>query len=228
MVPDHGGASMPQKWAVVSIAVAFLSVGTVIGTLIAPGSLVAALEPERLGQPKEFREARAPRIAYVNIAKVLRDYRRASAEGSKITRKRQAYAEKIKPLRDSLAKLSLRIQRSIILEEKEQLQKEALAINRQIEDLDREAQKIVGELTDRTIIEVYDQIQGTIAALANERGLDVIEAYPDASTPEDARKPPFISLKLQTPALMPYYVRKEFDLTDEVIGRLNRNYPPDI
>jgi hypothetical protein len=30
---------------------------------------------------------------------------------------------------------------------------------------------------------------------------------------------------LQTPALMPFYLKPEFDLTAEVVERLNKKYP---
>ena len=32
-------------------------------------------------------------------------------------------------------------------------------------------------------------------------------------------------LKLQTPAMTPYYLNPELDLTSEVIARLNKKYP---
>jgi hypothetical protein len=32
---------------------------------------------------------------------------------------------------------------------------------------------------------------------------------------------------LQTPALIPYYLKPELDLTDDVIERLNKKYPPE-
>jgi hypothetical protein len=33
-------------------------------------------------------------------------------------------------------------------------------------------------------------------------------------------------VKLQTPALTPYYCEPELDLTDEVIARVNKKFPP--
>lgn len=48
--------------------------------------------------------------------------------------------------------------------------------------------------------------------------------YPDASTPEDEKKPAVAQLKLQTPALIPYYHRN-MDITDVVIKTLNTRHP---
>jgi len=83
------------------------------------------------------------------------------------------------------------------------------------------------EMIDRTIVDVYQRIQSTIDEIARERGLDLVLVYPDASNMGDDGKPAIAQLKLQTPALMPFYVRKELDQTDDVIERLNKNHPPE-
>lgn len=181
----------------------------------APG---AANPPSASPQPSR------PRIALVNIAKVLREFNKANADGQTITKKRQEYVDKVKPLRDKLAALSKSMQTTPNLTEKERLQKEAVAVNRMIEDLDQEAQRVLGELTDKTIVDVYQSIKTTINDIAVANNLDLVMCYPDASSPEDEKKPALAQIKLQTPALIPFYHRG-MDITDVVVVTLNRRHP---
>jgi Skp family chaperone for outer membrane proteins len=159
----------------------------------------------------------------VNIAKVLREYKRAAAQGKAITAKKQEFADRIKRMRESLANKSRQIQSATDEKEKSLLQKEGKALSREIDDLTEEAERVLSELSDRTIIDVYKKIRDAIVALAKGRGLDVVQCYPDAATPEDEKKPALAQLKLQTPALIPFYLNKEFDLTERVIEDLNKS-----
>jgi len=204
---------MSRKWSVALVAITFLSVGALIGTVIAPRSVDAAKEPEK---------ATSPRMAFVNLAKVLREYQKANNDGKKINEKRQEYINKVKPLRDSLAAKSQLIQQTSDTREKALLQMEANALQRETADLEAEGQRALGELSERVIVEVYAQIRAAISSIAKERGLDVVECYPDSSTPEDEKKAAVAQLKLQTPALIPFYLNKDYDLTEEVIKTLNK------
>jgi len=207
---------MSKNWAVILVATTFLSVGTMLGTLIAPRPLEAAKEPE----------SPAPaRIAFVNIAKVLREFKKANKHGEIINAKRQVFIDKIKPLKEMAEAKAKKLKSADIPDAKERLEKEGVKLQREIEDLEREAQQVLGEMTDRSIVEVYKNIHEVIADLAKERRLDVVECYPDASNPEDAMKPAIAQLKLQTPALIPYYARKELLITDDVIELLNKKFP---
>ena len=165
-----------------------------------------------------------PRIALVNIAKVLREFEKANEDGKAITKQRQAFVDEVKPLREMLAQKSKLIQTTQVLADKEKLQQEAIGINRQIEDIDQRAQRTLGELTDKTIVEVYQNIKTVINDIAVTNNLDLVMCYPDASTKEDDLKPAVAQLKLQTPALIPFYHRG-MDITEVVIVTLNRRHP---
>jgi hypothetical protein len=79
-------------------------------------------------------------------------------------------------------------------------------------------------VSDRTIIEVYQNIKSTIDAIAVTNNLDLVMCYPDASTAEDEKKPALAQLKLQTPALIPFYHRG-MDITEVVVKTLNTRHP---
>ena len=165
-----------------------------------------------------------PRIALVNIAKVLREFGKAGADGKIISAKRQYYVDMIKPLRENLAMKSRLIQQTPDPVQKEKMQKEAMNLNRQIEDIDQEAQRTMGEMTDRMIGEVYHNIKTVINDIAVTNNLDLVMCYPDATTPDDEKRPQVAQLKLQTPALIPFYHRN-MDITQVVVDTLNRRHP---
>lgn len=165
-----------------------------------------------------------PRIALVNIAKVLREYQKANADGQNITKKRQEYIDKVRPYQEKMASLNRQLQIQQNPTEKEKLQKEALAMNRAVEDLNGEAQRVLMELTDNTVVEVYQNIKSVINDIAVTNNLDLVMCYPDGNGPEDEKKPVLAQMKLQTPALTPFYHRG-MDITEVVVLTLNKRHP---
>jgi Skp family chaperone for outer membrane proteins len=196
-------------------------------TLAAAAAFLAAAPAHAqmgTGAPAATPAPQRPRIALVNIAKVLREFQKANSDGQSITKKRQEYVDRVRPLREMLATKSKAIAATVNLTEKEKMQKEAIAINRQIEDLDQEAQRVLGDMTDKTIVEVYTNLKSVINDIAVTNNLDLVMCYPDASNAEEEKKPAVAQLKLQTPALIPFYHRG-MDITDVVIVTLNRRHP---
>lgn len=167
---------------------------------------------------------RPQRICIVNIAKVLRDYKKANFQGAEITKKRQAYVTVVSTKREQMAGINKLFQASQVPDEKKKLQEQALSIQREIEDIDRKAQAELTQLSNDTIVQVYKEIKGVITDIATTNNLDMILAYPAASKTEEENSPQVAQLMLQTPALIPFYHRG-MDITDVVVRTLNARYP---
>ena len=165
------------------------------------------------------------KLGVVNIAKVLKEFNSANQAGLAISKRRQQYVDEVRPLREDLADLTKRIEAAVTEKVKAELKESALKINRQIEDLDRAAQKELTEMSDRVIVNVYSQIREMISEMAKERGADIVAAYPDGSDEKDHLQPAIAQLKLQTPALTPFFIKPELDFTDDLIDRINKKYP---
>jgi hypothetical protein len=108
--------------------------------------------------------------------------------------------------------------------QKKAYQEQALAINREIEDIDRKAQAELTQLSNDTIVRVYQEIKGVIADIAKTNNLDMVLAYPAATKPEEENSPQVAQLMLQAPALTPFYHRG-MDITEVVVQTLNARYP---
>ncbi|HKB00596.1 MAG TPA: OmpH family outer membrane protein [Gemmataceae bacterium] len=195
-----------------------------VGAALALAPAALAQSPGATGGSPAPATPRPQRIVIVNIAKVLRDYNKANFQGSEITKKRQFYVSKVNALKEQIAAINKEFSDSKVPEQKQALQQKALGVQRQIEDIDRQAQQELTTLSNDTIVRVYQEIKGVIADIAKTNNLDMVLCYPAASKTEDDNSPAVAQLMLQTPALIPFYHQK-MDITDVVVQTLNARYP---
>jgi len=169
--------------------------------------------------------ASGSKIRLVNIAKVLRNYAKANVMGKEITEIRAVLVQKMTKLRaDIETKRAEMVKTATPQAKKEEMERDITAIQRQIQDLDREAQKQLGSMSNDTIVKVYKDIKDVIERIAVANSLELILCYPDASLPAEENTAAVAQLKLQTPAAMPFYHRG-LDITDFVIDALNKANP---
>jgi Skp family chaperone for outer membrane proteins len=167
---------------------------------------------------------RPQRIVIVNIAKVLRDYNKANFQGAEITKKRELYVNQVQSLQTQIADLNKQFAGTIPADQKKALQEKALGLQRRVEDIDREAKRDLTQLSNDTIVRVYQEIKGVIYDIAKTNNLDMVLCYPAATKPEDENSPQVAQLMLQTPALIPFY-HSGMDITHVVVETLNKRYP---
>ena len=191
-----------------------------------------AWAPDAVAQPGAAPAGGAPaaaaprpqRICIVNMPKVLREYNKANFQGQEITENRQAYVSLVTGKREKLAEINKLFQAAQNPDQKKQYQEQALAIQREIEDIDRKAQTELTQLSNDTIVRVYQEIKSVITDIAKTNNLDMVLAYPAATKPEEENSPQVAQLMLQAPALTPFYHRG-MDITDVVVQTLNARYP---
>ena len=193
-----------------------------VGMALAWAPAADAQGPAPAGGPAPT--PRPQRICIVNMPKVLKEYNKANFQGADITKKRQAYVSLVNGKREKLAEINKLYQGSQNPEQKKGYQEQALAIQREVEDIDRKAQAELTQLSNDTIVRVYQEIKGVIADIAKTNNLDMVLAYPAATKPEEENSPQVAQLMLQAPALTPFYHRG-MDITDVVIQTLNARYP---
>ena len=205
--------------------VAYLAALAAVGGIAGYASWVRAQQPG--GAPPANAAAQPqgrPKIALVNIVKVLKNYHKATFQGKEISAKRQGYVDRLNAIRTQISEANKQIAATQVPADRDRLEKQIRELQRQGEDVEREAQKVVSELSNNTLIQVYKEICAVIDAYATAHGYELILCYPDASDPKDSTVM-IAQLKLQTPALMPFYHSKGMDLTEGVIATLNARYP---
>ena len=198
---------------------AFVMMAMVMGCLFASIQFSARTEVQAKENERE-RERPQCRIAFVNVAEVLKGYKKANMDGDKITESRKTYFDAITEHRNRMNEINQELQKDIDARTKDELIAKMTKLQRKIEDIDRNAQKELGDMSNQAVVDVYKSINSVIADLAKERDLDCVQIFPGpaSDTPITA---PIAHLVLQTPASYPIYLRKELNLTEEVIERLN-------
>jgi Skp family chaperone for outer membrane proteins len=180
--------------------------------------------PVAAGPKEEAGKAAGPKIGIFNMAKVMKEYRRAEASVAELNDSKVRKAANLKHLRDMLADLeaSKRGENvqwaggayrnfAVDMFMLTRLVKETEnAINRQIND---DASAIIGKL--------YDEMHAVVSEMAREHGLVAVFSYPDAVTEEERNNPYIKEMKLKPPAAYPFSFNSSLDYTGEIIKRLN-------
>jgi Skp family chaperone for outer membrane proteins len=181
------------------------------GSAVTPRPAVAAAD----------REAKpAPRVGFVLLAKVLREARKANKLGGDLNAWRAGLMEKVNTLKAEVDEK----QKAVVtakFEEKDKLQEEIVAARRQMEDIDRGAQKEFQVRSQKVLLAVYKDVNLTTAEIARDFGLDAVVAFPaDPNTVNPAE----IEQLLRTPGAIPLFVDKGCDFTAELLKRMNQKF----
>ncbi|MCI0704348.1 MAG: OmpH family outer membrane protein [Planctomycetia bacterium] len=161
------------------------------------------------------------KTGYFNMAKVMREYKRAKNSVAELNEEKNRLAVNIQALRSMYSDLQ-GIRRSVTdPDERAELNRELKTIQQMIEKADRDANKRLNEQASLLIVGFYDEIRAATIKIAKEHGLVAVLAFPDAVTPQELESPYVKELKLKPTAAQPFYLDPSVDYTDEVIRVLN-------
>jgi Skp family chaperone for outer membrane proteins len=197
-------------------ALAAFAVALTGAALVAGSNREDAPKPEKAAKP-------ASTTGFFNMAKVMRENKRAKNEIEKMNAKRARATINLQVMRASYTDMQGKVVNAVG-KEKEELSGEMLKLARKIEDADREIQKSLNDRATAILTKIYDELHATVAGIAKENGLLAVLAYPDATTPEEQNSPMIKELKLKPPAAQPFYLDPSVDFSDEIVKRLNAKY----
>lgn len=189
---------------------------------------LAALALVTAGPAAAQQSAPASRqIAIVNIAKVLKNFDKAKAMAESLNRDMQAYAEKMKAKRDQITELQKNMANpdATARPAREQIEQQITALQREIEDVKRDARKYAAKKSDETLVALYKNIHTVIEKIAQVNGIDLVLTYADGSDPDNKFDPRSVRMKLQSTSAMPFY-HNNMDITDAVVTTLNKHFRP--
>jgi Skp family chaperone for outer membrane proteins len=166
-----------------------------------------------------------PTIAVFNMAAVMKDYGKAKYQVYQLHEERKTMSADLVVLRSQYLKNQQDIQLQANPTVKEQMQKRQVEMARQIEDKDRDINKVLNDKASMIISTLYDEIKTVVDKTAEMNGYHIVFAYPDAVGPEEAKSAYVKELKLKPPAASPFYVARHVDITGVVIQTLNTWYP---
>lgn len=198
----------------------------IVGAALVTGASIPP--PTQFVGPQKPTTVKAPvlgqRTGYFNMAKVMREYRRARVGVEMLNARRMRMGANLIGLKGMFTDLQATVQRATDDEQKYRLTQDVVMLARKIEDLDRELTKLLNNQATEVIVGLYDEMSAEAAELARENGLVALLAYPDAVGPEEAANPAIKELRLKPAAAHPFYLDPSVDFTDELIQRLNAKF----
>ena len=204
-------------------ALVYMSALVGVGAIHAGAALAqapAATPPAPASAPKP-----GGRVAVFNVAKVMRDYQKWQAFAKVMNEKRIAASGTIVKTRTDIANLQQALAAEPSATKKDEITKQLLATQRNLEDSERTLRKQLDDESAGYLKNLFVEIQTCVQAVVQANGFDLVMAYPDALTPEEMNSPMYYDLKLRPNAAMPFYISPNADMTDVLIATLNARFP---
>jgi Skp family chaperone for outer membrane proteins len=199
------------------------------GVIPASTNPAAATNPPAATQPQVTQTNNLPgtRVAVVNINKVLKDYQKAQKLNNDIKTEVQQFAQRMEAKKAELTKLQAQLtQPGTLQAQREQIERTILAINRDLQDIDNEARKVISKKQGDIAVMIFREIESVIKSVATSQGYDIVFSYPDGTTPEEMYSQDNIVRKLAAQAAMPLFYKPQNDVTQHVIVTLNHYFQP--
>jgi Skp family chaperone for outer membrane proteins len=169
------------------------------------------------------------RVAVVNINSVLKNFQKAQFQNNSIKQLVQSYAERMNKMKEEIARRQAEMPKPTTTPQaREQMEKEVLAFNRQLQDLDNEARKVVTAKQGEIAVGIFREIETVVDAVAKTNNFDLVLSYPDATTKDEMYVVDNVVRKMASQAAIPLYYKPHIDLTNAVIATLNASFPPPV
>jgi Skp family chaperone for outer membrane proteins len=204
----------------------YLCLATVVG-LMAAGSAVAQTPPPAGAAPAPTTPTRSdpPRVAAFNVAMLMKkfdkwQYYAVTMENARITAAIELLKvrNEIVKMQEDLQKITEKAQQGRMIDQIKEKQFAFEKREQSLKDqLDADASKHLKEL--------FADVNAVVAGVVESNGYDIVFAYPEATTKEEADSQNYIDLKLRATAAMPFYVAKRVDITEVMVATLNKHRP---
>lgn len=162
------------------------------------------------------------KVALLNLSHVLKNYTKAIAIQNDLKDMFQPLQTRQKAKAAQMQQLAKEAQ--VKPDQREILERQARALKRELEDLDNEAQTLLGKKQDETLVALYKDVQDASSRVAMSSGFDMVLHYNDATTSAEYWSPANIGRKLQAGACMPLFYSPGTDISLDVINALNTAY----
>jgi Skp family chaperone for outer membrane proteins len=214
------------------LAAGVLALGSVVylgSRLWAQGTGVPAARPTTPAAPPAPAAAAAPaprtKIALLNLAYVVKNYARATAFQNELKTAVDPFQKKDAALKAQYEGIEKQLKDPAINPgQRDQLEKQKLAVQHQSEDNQIEFKKVIGEKQDQQLVILYKEIQDAAARYASAHDFEMVLHYNDATTNEDYYNPMNVARKMQAGACMPLWNVPGMNISQGVVDALNAAY----
>lgn len=165
------------------------------------------------------------RVCVVNMNKVLKNFNKAQQLNKFISDRVNNYGQQITAKRDQIAKMQADMGKELVPANVENMRKQMVQLEREMQDLDAEARKDITNQQGTIAIGIYKDIEGVINRCAVANGFDIVLSFPDATSEAEMYAQPNVVRKLASQAAIPIFYKPHVDLTDAVVQTLNATFP---
>ncbi len=166
------------------------------------------------------------RVAVFNVAKVMKDFQKWQYFAITMNNKRITEAGNLGKLRNEIVELTQKAEKEPRKDVQDELARAIVGKQRTFEDQEKLARKSLDEESAAHLKALYMEIQRAVASIVEANGYDVVFAYPDATTAEEMASAMMVDMKMRPQAAMPFFVSKSADVTETLIGTLNKYFAP--
>jgi Skp family chaperone for outer membrane proteins len=187
----------------------------------------------RLGAQAPAPSAQVPaqtRVAVINFWHVFKNYNKAKFYDSELEETLRPYRTKMEDLKKKKMEWEayLRDPKNKPSDEQRlQGERSITNLNRQMEDLQKEGQQVVGKKREQQVVQLYREIDEAVKTYAVANGIHLVLSYFEPANVADRYSGTNIGRKLegmQVAANAMYYA-EGMDISGPVIDNLNRAYP---
>jgi Skp family chaperone for outer membrane proteins len=165
------------------------------------------------------------KIAFINLAYVLKNYKKIDALNEDFKKTYQQYEAMAKPMQKQIEDLTAENKKAETAGDKRTANDETIKkLKRDIEDLNDKARKALAPKTEATTIAIYKEIQESAIRTAVANGFEMVLQFQDGSNAEDYNSPMNIMNKMQTRACIPMWYQGGNDISFQVVNSLNEAY----
>ena len=166
-----------------------------------------------------------PRVAAFNVAMLMKKFDKWQYYAVTMENARITAATELLKIRNEIASMTEKL--SSITEQK---QREAMidTIKEKqfsFEKRERAYKEQLDADASKHLKELFNDVNQVVAGVVDTNGYDIVFAYPEATTKEEAESQNYIDLKLRATAAMPFFVAKRADITEVMILTLNKYRP---
>ncbi len=165
------------------------------------------------------------RIAVFNAAKVLRDYKKWNYFSKNMSEKRNAAMAELGKTKNTMTEMQQKIQIEPSKEKQEQMAKQLVEMNRQLEDRTRVVEKQINDEAAAIIRNLFMEVQTCVNSVVEANNYDIVFSYPDAYNDEERATPAYFEMKLRPNAAVPFNVHPHADITQILCDTLNKYFP---
>jgi Skp family chaperone for outer membrane proteins len=210
-----------KKQVVCAVGALALAASVIIGgTLLAQGGAQGAPPAAPAAPP-----APTVKIAFINLAYVLKNYHKVDALALAFKKSYEAYEVDAKQKKAQMDAMEAENNdaKTASAKKEENLQK-MTQLKREIEDINVKARKALAPQSEANTVGVYLDIQNAATKYAMANGFEMVLQFQDGFTKEDYNSPMNVMNKMQTRACIPMFYQQGNDISLQVVNSLNEAY----